>query len=61
MIFAAGERRRHFTADEFVLSFSLPNLHFHAATAYDILRLKGVPLQKLDFLGWPRGRTPQAA
>ena len=58
VLFAAGERRRLFTAVEFVLSFSIPNLHFHAATAYDILRLKGVPLGKLDYLGMPRGRTP---
>lgn len=58
VVFAAGDRRRLFTATEFVLSFSLPNLHFHAATVYDILRLKGVPLCKLDYLGTPRGRNP---
>ena len=40
-----------FTAENFVLSFSLPNFYFHATTAYDILRMKGVPLGKLDFLG----------
>ena len=40
-----------FTAENFVLSFSLPNLYFHATTAYDILRIKGVPLSKRDFLG----------
>ncbi len=61
VLFEAGGRRRLFTAAEFVLSFSIPNLHFHAATAYDILRLKGVPLGKLDYLGMPRGRDPQAA
>ena len=36
------------------MSFSLPNLHFHATTAYDILRLKGVALGKRDYLGQPR-------
>ena len=61
VMFTAGDRKRHFTAEEFILSFSLPNLHFHAATAYDILRWKGVPLQKLDYLGRPRGRNPQSA
>lgn len=61
VLFEAGGRQRLFTAAEFVLSFSVPNLHFHAATAYDILRLKGVPLGKLDYLGRPRGRNPQAA
>jgi hypothetical protein len=33
------------------VSFSLPNFYFHATTAYDILRTKGVPLGKLDYLG----------
>jgi hypothetical protein len=40
-----------FTAENFLLSFSLPNFYFHAATAYDILRSKGVPLGKRDFMG----------
>ena len=46
-----GRDDRHFTAEGFLLSFSLPNFHFHAATAYDILRMRGVPLGKLDFMG----------
>ena len=61
VLFTAGGRQRLFTAAEFVLSFSAPNLHFHATTAYDILRLKGVPLGKLDYIGRLRGRDPQAA
>lgn len=40
-----------FTTESFVRSFSLPNLYFHATTAYDILRIQGVPLSKRDFLG----------
>ena len=40
-----------FTGDQFLLSFSQPNYAFHAATAYDIFRMKGVPLGKRDFLG----------
>ncbi|OBX19593.1 hypothetical protein A9995_07575 [Erythrobacter sp. QSSC1-22B] len=40
-----------FTADEFLLSFSQPNFYFHAATAYDILRMLGVPIGKRDFNG----------
>lgn len=43
-----------FVAEGFLLSFSLPNLHFHATTAYDILRNKGVPLGKRDYLGQMR-------
>jgi hypothetical protein len=40
-----------FTAENFVLSFSLPNFHFHATTAYDILRSRGVPIGKRDYMG----------
>jgi len=40
-----------FVAENFILSFSLPNFHFHATTAYDILRAKGVPLGKRDYMG----------
>jgi hypothetical protein len=46
-----GPRRLAFTAENFFLSFSLPNFHFHAVTAYDILRVKGVPLGKRDYEG----------
>lgn len=51
LIFQIGDRKVPFTAEGFVLSFSLPNVHFHAATAYDILRMKGAPLGKRDFMG----------
>lgn len=40
-----------FTAENFLLSFSQPNFYFHATTAYGILRMKGVGLGKLDYLG----------
>jgi hypothetical protein len=49
-----GEMKLPFTAEDFLLSFSIPNLHFHATTAYDILRTKGVPLGKRDYMGMPR-------
>ena len=51
MTFAMGELKIPFTVENFLLSFSLPNFYFHAATAYDILRAQGVPLGKRDFLG----------
>ena len=41
----------NFSAADFLLTFALPNFYFHAATAYDILRINGVPIGKLDFLG----------
>ena len=51
MVFQAGDVKRSFTAEGFLMSFSLPNFHFHATTAYDILRSKGVPLGKRDYMG----------
>ena len=51
MTFQVGDFKVPFTAEGFILSFSLPNFYFHATTAYDILRSKGVPLGKRDFLG----------
>lgn len=55
--FQIGDRKVPFTAENFLLSFSLPNFYFHATTAYDILRNKGVPLGKRDFLGKLRIKT----
>lgn len=46
-----GPRRLAFTSETFILSFSLPNFHFHAVTAYDILRSRGVPIGKRDYEG----------
>jgi hypothetical protein len=51
-----GPRRLAFTSETFILSFSLPNFHFHAVTAYDILRTRGVPLGKRDYEGRLRTR-----
>jgi hypothetical protein len=51
MRFAFGDRHIDFTAEDFLLCFSQPNFYFHAATAYDLLRWKGVPLGKRDFMG----------
>jgi hypothetical protein len=36
---------------EYLLSFALPNVYFHSAMAYGILRHGGVKLGKSDFLG----------
>jgi hypothetical protein len=51
-----GPRLLAFTSETFLLSFSLPNFYFHAVTAYDILRMRGVPLGKRDFEGRLRTR-----
>jgi len=49
--FKVGERTLSFTAEGFLMSFSLPNFFFHASTTYAILRHKGAPLGKRDFIG----------
>ena len=51
MVFTIGDREMPFTNQNFLLSFSLPNFYFHATTTYDILRMLGAPLGKMDFLG----------
>jgi hypothetical protein len=57
LVFRLGERDIPFVAEDFLMSFSLPNLYFHATTAYDILRIQGVPLGKRDYLGQLRIRS----
>ena len=52
-----GKLKLPFTTENFILTFSLPNLYFHATTAYDILRHKGVPVGKLDYLGEMKLKT----
>jgi len=51
-----GPRKLSFTPETLILSFSLPHFHFHAVTAYDILRMRGVPLGKRDYEGQLRTR-----
>lgn len=49
-----------FTPETFLLSYSLPNFYFHAVTAYDILRMRGVPLGKFHYQGQLRTRSNAA-
>ncbi|WHU04679.1 MULTISPECIES: DUF1993 domain-containing protein [unclassified Sphingomonas] len=44
-------RSFHFKGLPYVTTFALPNFYFHITTAYAILRHKGAPLGKMDFLG----------
>jgi uncharacterized protein len=57
MRFAFGNNHRDYSAENFLLSFSLPNFYFHATTTYDILRWKGLPIGKRDFIGKTRTKT----
>lgn len=54
---AWAARTLAFTPETFILSYSLPNFYFHAVTAYDILRARGVPIGKGDYEGRLRTRT----
>lgn len=49
--FKAGQRELKFTGEGYLLGFALPNFFFHVTTAYAILRHKGVPIGKMDYLG----------
>jgi len=40
-----------FTAQNYLQQFIMPNLYFHSAIAYGLLRQGGVELGKMDFLG----------
>ncbi|HEY4318259.1 MAG TPA: DUF1993 domain-containing protein [Herbaspirillum sp.] len=51
VMFEGKDNQRRFKAEDFVLTFSLPNFHFHAATGYNILRSAGIPVGKRDFMG----------
>ena len=51
MYFRFGRMEIPFTTDNFLATFSKPNLYFHATTTYNVLRQLGTPLGKLDFLG----------
>jgi hypothetical protein len=43
-------RTMTFTARDFLFQFSMPNFLFHVVTAYGLLRSKGAPLGKMDYL-----------
>ncbi|MGJ7495998.1 DUF1993 domain-containing protein [Variovorax sp. RT4R15] len=47
----AGATELAFVGQSYLLHFALPNFFFHVTTAYDILRHKGVPIGKRDYLG----------
>ena len=38
-------------AEEYLFGRQIPNFYFHVVTAYDLLRMGGVPIGKSDYLG----------
>jgi hypothetical protein len=41
----------HFTGQQYLLHWAMPQIVFHCTTAYDILRHNGVDIGKRDFVG----------
>jgi hypothetical protein len=47
----SGEMR--FNGQDYLTTFVLPNLYFHATMVYALLRREGAPLGKIDFIAGP--------
>lgn len=52
IVLPSSSGQRTYSAKSYVLEFALPNFFFHFTTAYAILRHKGVPVGKPNYLGW---------
>lgn len=48
-----ARRATRYRGKQLLFGHSLPNVYFHAVTAYNILRANGVAIGKRDFLGDP--------
>lgn len=44
-------KEKHFTGENYLLHYGIPQFFFHVTTAYAILRSQGVAIGKLDFMG----------
>ena len=51
IVWSAGGNERKMKGAAYLQQFGLPNFFFFVTTAYDILRHRGVPVGKRDFLG----------
>ena len=51
VLFQVRDIKLPFKAEGFLLSFSLPNFHFHATTTKNKKRMKGVQIGKRDYMG----------
>ena len=51
IVWTAGGKNRKMKGAAYLQQFGLPNFFFFVTTAYDILRHRGVPLSKPDFMG----------
>lgn len=58
IILPSPKGARHFQGLDYVLSLALPNVQFHTAIAYALLRADGAEIGKRDFLGELPPRQP---
>ena len=49
--FVVGGYHADYVSEDFLLTFSLPNFYFHVTTTYALLRARGMPIGKTDYLG----------
>ncbi|KAJ5835672.1 hypothetical protein N7447_001698 [Penicillium robsamsonii] len=45
-----GKKEFDFTIEDYSVRFAIPNFYFHVVTVYEILRVKGVQIGKVDYL-----------
>ena len=58
IVLPSAKGARHFPAVDYVLNLALPNVQFHTAIVYALLRAEGLDIGKRDFLGaLPARRT----
>jgi hypothetical protein len=50
----SGKREKWYSGYEALMYYGLPNMHFHMAMVYAILRLQGVPVGKQDYVAPPQ-------
>jgi uncharacterized protein len=51
ILFEGRTARMRFTVEDFIQSHALPNFYFHVTITYGLLRARGVPIGKRDFVG----------
>lgn len=49
--FSIGDWKFEFSAEQYLITWMIPNFYFHVTTAYNLLRHGGLEIGKSDFLG----------
>ena len=53
IVIKRGDKETHYKGMQFLLGHAVPNVYFHVATTYNILRHNGIEIGKRDYLGNP--------